>query len=256
MKKEKIIFIISLIIMIFSASVSVYATSCLYNSSDVSYTAPSGSGLSANVQDSLTEVYGHCTDYTSMDTRVSSLEGHFENNATSYFDGDYLKMGNPSTSGNSGLLLYDSNGKIRTNLSYNSSDQKTYLLSNNSNGTEGEGPLHIEGSSVSINGNPVTINGVSVDTNSLNRYITITCTGGEGSNDCINNLRTTYNNLSAGTYIGYINAGHISGFLILKASNNYGTILRFSYGSSATEKAVVTSMNVYNGTWGSWVSIH
>ena len=74
MKKEKIIFIISLVMMLLATSISVYATSCLYNSSDVSYSPPSGSGLSANVQDSLTEVYGHCTDYTSMDTRVNTLE--------------------------------------------------------------------------------------------------------------------------------------------------------------------------------------
>ena len=77
MKKERIIFIISLVIMLLATSVSVYATSCLYNSSDVSYSPPSGSGLSANVQDSLTEVYGHCTDYTNLEQRVSTIENNF-----------------------------------------------------------------------------------------------------------------------------------------------------------------------------------
>ena len=77
MKKERIIFIISLVMMLLATSISVYATSCLYNSSDVSYTAPTGSGLSANVQDSLTEVYGHCTDYTNLEQRVSTIENNF-----------------------------------------------------------------------------------------------------------------------------------------------------------------------------------
>ena len=77
MKKEKIIFIISLIMMLLATSISVYATSCLYSSSDVSYSPPTGSGLSANVQDSLTEVYGHCTDYTNLEQRVSTIENNF-----------------------------------------------------------------------------------------------------------------------------------------------------------------------------------
>ena len=162
MKKEKIIFIISLVMMIFSTSVSVYATSCLYNSSDVSYTAPTGSVLSANVQDSLTEVYGHCTDYTSMDTRVSSLEGHFQNNSTSYFDGNYLNLTGSGTE--SGVVIQDSTGTNRGALVYNSTVNVTSLDARNSAGSYGTGTL-------SLRGNPVTINGKEV--NSLPKLETV-----------------------------------------------------------------------------------
>ena len=162
MKKEKIIFIISLVMMLLATSISVYATSCLYNSSDVSYTAPSGSGLSANVQDSLTEVYGHCTDYTSMDTRVSSLEGHFQNNATSVFNGNMLNI-NSTNSNNRGIEIRDSSNKERSYLFYSPSDDRTYLTSNNSSGTIGAGRLDIKG-------NPVMINGSEVMTKSVETF--------------------------------------------------------------------------------------
>ena len=102
MKKERIIFIISLVMMLLATSISVYATSCLYNSSDVSYTAPTGSGLSANVQDSLTEVYGHCTDYTSMDTRVNTLENIVQSHK--------IEFNPPNTVNNGGYIDFHYQG--------------------------------------------------------------------------------------------------------------------------------------------------
>ena len=164
--------------MLLATSISVYATSCLYNSSDVSYTAPTGSGLSANVQDSLTEVYGHCTDYTSMDTRVSSLEGHFLNNTTSIFNGNMLNI-NSSNSNNRGIEIRDASNKERSYLFYSPSDDRTYLTSNNSLGNIGTGTL-------SLRGNPVTINGVDIsNTSSVNIKSNVNSTnaGYSGSGD-------------------------------------------------------------------------
>ena len=163
MKKEKIIFIISLVMMLLATSISVYATSCLYNSSDVSYTAPTGSGLSANVQDSLTEVYGHCTDYTSMDTRVSSLEGHFQNNATSVFNGSMLNIKSSDSNSSRGLDIRDASDTARSYLYYSPSYDRVYLTSNNSSGTAGAGSLDIQG-------DPVTINGSEVMTKSVETF--------------------------------------------------------------------------------------
>ena len=162
MKKEKIIFIISLVMMLLATSISVYATSCLYNSSDVSYSPPSGSGLSANVQDSLTEVYGHCTDYTSMDTRVNALESRWV---------DYNNMleikGNSSGTGDVGIKIYDQNNKPRSGFNYNETVDSTVIASYDSTGTWGNfGNLRMFGDNIYIgndeNNASVTINGSEV----------------------------------------------------------------------------------------------
>ena len=64
--KEKIMFVLSLVIMFFSGIVSIYAVNCLYNSADVSYDNSISGLTSTNVQASLDELYGHCTDYTEI----------------------------------------------------------------------------------------------------------------------------------------------------------------------------------------------
>ena len=150
MKKEKIIFIISLVMMLLATSISVYATSCLYNSSDVSYTAPTGSGLSANVQDSLTEVYGHCTDYTSMDTRVSSLEGHFQLNPNSYFFGSDLRINPNGTKG--GYVDFYFNSVNRAGIGVNHSNGDLEIVAKDTSSVNGKGNLNINASSIKFNG--------------------------------------------------------------------------------------------------------
>ena len=91
--------------------------------------------------------------------------------------------------------------------------------------------------------------------NELNaRYILINGSGGYSSTTTINAIRTKYNSLGGGAYIGYLLSGDISFLLILKADNSYGVIYRFSYSGSASSKPSVSSMQVYGGTWGSWVA--
>lgn len=76
MKKEKIMFIFSLIIMLFSGAVSIFAVTCLYNSEDVSYDNSNSGLTSTNVQASLDELYGHCTDYNNIDARLTAVENN------------------------------------------------------------------------------------------------------------------------------------------------------------------------------------
>lgn len=76
MKKKEKIMIITLFIaaIILSSSISIFATTCIFNSVDVSYDNSNSGLTSTNVQASLDELYGHCTDYTAIDQRLTSVE--------------------------------------------------------------------------------------------------------------------------------------------------------------------------------------
>ena len=68
--------IISLIIVITLTLASVYAASTLYESNVVGYDNTTSGLTSGNVQDALDELYGRATEYTDMETRISSLENN------------------------------------------------------------------------------------------------------------------------------------------------------------------------------------
>ena len=160
MKKERIVLIISLVIMSLSSIVSAMAVSSyLYNSNEVSYNNNASGITSTNVQGAIDELYGHVTDYTSMDTRVSALEGNFadkfKNNSTSYFEGgsnEWLRMGiDNSIVGNRGIRIYGANNKIRTQFYHDGGSNVTELNSYDSSGASGQGELKIVGKPININ---------------------------------------------------------------------------------------------------------
>ena len=156
MKKERIVLIISLIIMSLSSIVSAMAVSAyLYNSNEVSYNNNASGITSTNVQGAIDELYRHVTDYTSMDTRVSALEGKFTGNPNITFNGtngyNRIKV-YTSSNKDGGLALYDSNNTTRGYLYYDSSSYRTYLASYNSSGEWGKGTLDLRGNPVMING--------------------------------------------------------------------------------------------------------
>ena len=73
--KDRIIFIIIVsIIVIILSSVTTYATSYLYNSSDVSYDNETSQIESDNVQGAIDELYTQATNYNDLNTRVTTLE--------------------------------------------------------------------------------------------------------------------------------------------------------------------------------------
>ena len=155
-KRQRIISIISIVFILLSSTVSAMAVSAyLYNSNEVSYNNNASGISSTNVQGAIDELYGHVTDYTSMDTRVSALEGHFLNNPTSYFDGGWLVMKSTGT-GNRGVRLYDSSNVERGRVDFVPSENITRIVANGSSGTDsagwGKGTLKLIGNPVQING--------------------------------------------------------------------------------------------------------
>lgn len=73
MSKEKIIFIVGIIVLIISSTISVSAA-ILYSGSDVIY-SNSSSGLSANnVQNAIDELYSSANNYDLLSDKVTAME--------------------------------------------------------------------------------------------------------------------------------------------------------------------------------------
>lgn len=147
MKKEKIVFIISLIIMTLSSMVSAFAVSAyLYNSDEISYNNSQSGIQSTDVQGAINELYGHATDYT-------EIKKYFKNNPTIEFNGSWLD--------------FYVNGNNRMALGVNSSGIST-ISAKNANGENGKGTLDLRG-------NPVQINGKNVGDIIKSKYVSISC---------------------------------------------------------------------------------
>ena len=174
MKKERIVLIISLVIMSLSSIVSAMAVSAyLYNSNEVSYNNNASGITSTNVQGAIDELYEHATDYTSMNTRVSSLENRWESGSNTNL---FIKN---TGSGNRGVQLFDSSNTRRLFMYFDPSSNKSNLVSYNTSGVWGGGELHISGNPVKINAeeiNKPTIigNTLFIDSISTNDINTIT----------------------------------------------------------------------------------
>ena len=157
-KKMKIVFILSIVMMFVSSIVSAMAVSAyLYNSNEVSYNNNASGINSTNVQGAIDELYEHATDYTNMNTRVSALEGYFKNNPTSYFDGRRLEVGINSSS-NSVINLYK-NGTKRLALWPNTGNEEVSIAAYSTDGTSNGG--------LNVSGNPIRLSG-DVSVNSYN----------------------------------------------------------------------------------------
>ena len=165
MKKMKIVFILSIVMMFVSSIVSAFAVSAyLYNSNEVSYNNNASGITSTNVQGAIDELYEHATDYTSMNTRVSALEGRFLYDTQSYFSGingyEWLTIQNTSSASvgkDRGIAIHDSDNKRRGDFYYSPSGSGNITLdSRNSGGTVGSGELNLKGNPVQINGRDVT----------------------------------------------------------------------------------------------------
>ena len=151
-KRQRIISIISIVFILLSSTISVMAVSAyLYNSNEVSYNNNASGITSTNVQGAIDELYEHATDYTSMNTRVSSLEGVIKSNSTSELSGNTLRIAkNANDTSWSGLINYYQ-GKQRTALYYDPSLDSTMLEARNSTEATGSGILNLKGTPIKIN---------------------------------------------------------------------------------------------------------
>ena len=166
MSKEKIVFIIGIIATVIGSCISVYATSYLYNSNEVSYDH-SSSGLSAdNVQGAIDELYASANQYSDFNDRVTALESHFKNDPTGDFSGGWIRAN--STGNDRGFQLFDS-GTQKGSLYYSQTSDTVFLQAMNSSGTWGKGKINIVG-------DPVQINGIDVGNLIKYKSFTVPCT--------------------------------------------------------------------------------
>ena len=159
MKKEKIKNILLIVIVALVTSfVTAYGVSSTFDSSNVCYKVDSNTG--ASVQDTIDDLYGKASDY-------SELKSYFQNNPTSYFDGNGLSIGiNQSSTSNSNTNLFIYNKGIhRGTLYYDLGSDEIRLTSRNSSETYGTGTLNLSGNPVKINGTNISelIKVMSVD---------------------------------------------------------------------------------------------
>ena len=166
-KKIKLILILSIVMMFLSSIVSAMAVSAyLYNSNEVSYNNNASGISSTNVQGAIDELYEHATDYTSMNTRVSVLEGRWTS------EGKTLNVGRGQT-GIVAVKLF--NNDVERGSFYSSEAGATTVNSDAADGTFGQGKLELYGKPIKIdatrggtgdinlNGN-VKFNGTNVST--------------------------------------------------------------------------------------------
>ena len=129
MKKEKIVFL--LITMLVMIIINVIATSVISN------TLYKNEDNTKNVKGSTNELYGHSASYTSMDTRLSSIESHLIND--------------PKFEFNSSWLDFYTGGKNRTGIGV-SDDGVAHIRAKNENEENGKGTLNLRGNPVKFNG--------------------------------------------------------------------------------------------------------
>ncbi|MBQ9024558.1 MAG: hypothetical protein IJ105_04975 [Bacilli bacterium] len=155
--KERIIFLIGVVSIFFSSIISVFAANYLYSSSEVSFDNSSSGISSDNVQGAIDELYQNASDYSSLDSRIGALEGHFTAN------GDRSVVGTNSSTADRGYYVKDHSGVSRAAFLYNDSAENVSLVSYNSTGTWNNfGPLALYGSTIDLRGNPVKVNGTSL----------------------------------------------------------------------------------------------
>ena len=153
-KRQRIISIICISFVLLSSTISAMAVSAyLYNSNEVSYNNNASGITSTNVQGAIDELYGHVTDYTSMDTRVSALEGDWSS------DKSFLKI--KSAGSDTGILINNSSNVNRGRILFSPSANSLYIDSHDSTGTWGKGEL-------SIRGKPITLNATNGGTGDIN----------------------------------------------------------------------------------------
>ena len=165
MKKEKIKNILLIVIVALVTSfVTAYGVSSTFDSSNVCYKVDSNTG--ASVQDTIDDLYGRASDYSELNNKVSTLEGYFQYDPSSYFNGDSVSIARNSTNTSSlkQVALFN-NGVTRASLYFHPSNDATYLTANDSSGTWGQGRLY-------LSGNPVMINGVDIQNDNLSSKVT------------------------------------------------------------------------------------
>ena len=190
-KRQRIISIICISFVLLSSTISAMAVSAyLYNSNEVSYNNNASGITSTNVQGAIDELYEHATDYTSMNTRVSSLESKWSS------DGRWFLVGISPVAGTHGIEIRDSNNLIRSQVYYSPSDGSTNIKANDANGNGGQARLDLIGKPIYIAANTggagdINLNGnVKFNGTNINDYYVVESHSNTTSTTIENNTAT------------------------------------------------------------------
>ena len=196
--KEGIVFIIlGLIVSIIASAISAYAAkNYIYNTYKTSYNKNNNKLVQTNILSAKDELYDKATEYNNLSSRVTTLEGYFKNNPSSYLYENGIELNASSNHGTSGYLDFHYNGS--------SADYTSRIIETAS------GKLNIAaGNGVQVSASPVfttqTLNSSTVTLASQNA--------------------TTFNISTAKT--GYKPVG------ILKLQSNHGSITMLDYNYSS-----------------------
>ena len=233
---NKVLFIISLVIMSFSSFISVFAVSSyLYNSNEVSFNNSSSNSInSSNVQGAIDELYADAHNYEEMSGRVAALESRW-----SATNNRVLDIGKDTTaSGVRGVRIFGANGKDRSYIVLDSSGN-TAIVANGASGSDSAGWAK---GTIDLQGNPVKVNG---------NVASATIDARSSSAD-LNIAYTSQPNISVWTIIGQNEAntpsgtsGNIHFVLSFKNDDNWGSQWLFKYGE-------IYQRNRSTGGWSSW----
>ncbi|MBQ9023618.1 MAG: hypothetical protein IJ105_00180 [Bacilli bacterium] len=246
--KERIIFLIGVVSIFFSSIISVFAANYLYSSSEVSFDNSSSGISSDNVQGAIDELYQNASDYSSLESRIGALEGH-------WYDDDRYLVVKSTGANNSGLILRDATDTNKGSFQYNHNGY-SILESRDSTGTLGKGELQIKGK-------PITLDATTGGTGDINLNGNVKVNGNLVSNiiyarSSSANLNTIYSNQpNDSVYLisgqGEINlpvSGSTAIHMVIsyKATNTYG----YQYCFLGT---TIYFRSISAGTWGSWSKI-
>ena len=158
--KEKLQFIvISFFMWLLFSTINVLANSYQYDSSDVLYDNSNTDIESTDVQGAVSELYQAATDYSSLNGRVTNLEGYFQNNPNVVFNQYGINVQSSNTGSDKQTYINLSNNNVASGSIVSSSEHLS-ISSRDSSGTWATGSLGLLGSTINIGNktNDATVN--------------------------------------------------------------------------------------------------
>ena len=237
--KENIIYILIIVVISFTTSLSVYAaTTYTYNSADVWYDKSTSQLTSSNVKGALDELHTTATNYTSITTRTTTLENYFPsftyNGSTSnVYSEDGMNLGKIAATTQKSFVNFNSTGQIYADTA------GTFNIQANTSGTAGQGTLNLNGNPVQFNGSDVSFLGNIGNSDSSSEF-TI-------SNPSGTTKRTSWTLSTPGVYIiqvgGYFPTS-ATGSRIMQLHQGGSLISRSSFSTATGVSDMITQMNL------------
>lgn len=243
MKREKVLFILSTVMMVVASITTVFAATYLYNSADVSYDNSVSHLDSTDVQGAIDELYGHSTDYTNANSRISTLESYFGTDPKARFAGYNVGIGNGGDTTTPRAYQLYRGTTVKGDFQYLPSDNTVYLNARDDSGQGGAngGKLALTGSSIKINNTEIKNIG-TVATNANSSSVSV-------ANASYQTLVSA--ELSPGTWIisyAIEFANNTTGRREILLTNAANSNSQIGIGGWVTSRAVENAATVLNGS--------